>query len=95
MRINPVYKSVNRPLTILGVERRLFFFAAILGSATFNLFGSFLGGLLILGVLMIFGAWATRTDPKILYILMNSTKYKAQYCPVKFEPIKVRRQSID
>ena len=31
MRINHVYKSVNRPLTLLGVERRLFFFAAING----------------------------------------------------------------
>jgi hypothetical protein len=29
MRINHVYESVNRPLTLLGVERRLFFFTAL------------------------------------------------------------------
>ena len=34
-----VYRSLNKPLTIWGAERRLFFLAALMGAATFNFFG--------------------------------------------------------
>ena len=43
----PVYKAIHRTLTVCGVDRRLFFLALILGAATFNLFYSFLAGLLM------------------------------------------------
>lgn len=43
-RCNRVYKSMNRPLTILRAERRLFFVALISGAAVFNLMHSLLGG---------------------------------------------------
>jgi hypothetical protein len=36
----PVYKALHRPLTIWGVDRRLFFLSLLLGAATFNLFYS-------------------------------------------------------
>jgi hypothetical protein len=36
-RINPVFRALNTPLTLLGVERRLFFFALVMGAAVFNL----------------------------------------------------------
>ena len=45
--IAPVYKALHRPLTVCGVERRLFFLALLVGAATFNLFYSFLAGLLM------------------------------------------------
>jgi type IV secretory pathway TrbD component len=32
-RVNPVYRSISRPLTILGAERKLFFFAMCVGAA--------------------------------------------------------------
>ena len=35
-RINRVHRSLSRPLTILGAERKLFFFAMCLGAATKN-----------------------------------------------------------
>ncbi len=41
-----VYSSINRPLTIGGAERRLFFAAVVAGGATFAM-GSLLGGLLM------------------------------------------------
>ena len=44
---SPVYASINRPLTIGGADRRLFFVALVVGGATFTLFGSLLGGLLM------------------------------------------------
>ena len=95
MRINPVYKSVNRPLTLLGVERRLFFFAAMIGVATFNLMGSFLGGLLVFLALYLLAQWSNKNDPQMLRILLNSARYKPLYCPVKFSPVRVRRISHD
>lgn len=87
-RINSIYKAVNKPLTILGAERRLFFSALILGGATFNLVGSLLTGLLIFIVLLISAQWATKYDPQLLRILLNSTKFKRQYDPVKFHDVR-------
>jgi hypothetical protein len=39
-RVNPVFTAMNRPLTILGAERRLFFVALISGGAIFSLLHS-------------------------------------------------------
>src|ERR1700682_5534645 len=88
--MHPVYRSLNKPLTIAGAERRLFFLAVVIGGATFNLFGSFLGGLLMFAVLYILARWATVTDPQILRILLNSSKFRTQYDPAKrdFPPLE-------
>ena len=91
MQTNPLFRSLNRPLTILGAERKLFFFALILGACVFNLFSSLLGALGMFFALYLFARWATRTDPEILRFLLNSTKIRTQYDPMKFEPIEVRR----
>ena len=40
-----MHKSMNRPLTILGAERGLFFTALCAGAGVFNLLHSLLGGL--------------------------------------------------
>ncbi len=37
MQTNPVFRSLNRPLTILGAERKLFFFALVLGACVFKI----------------------------------------------------------
>ena len=76
---------MNKPLTIWGAERRLFFLAAILGGATFNFFGSLTGGLLMFGGLFLAARWATATDPEILRILLNSARFRTHYDPVKFD----------
>jgi type IV secretory pathway TrbD component len=92
-RINPVHRSLSRPLTILGAERKLFFFAMCLGAATFNLLGSLLGGLLMF-LLLYFGArWATATDPQILKLLLHAAKFRRQYDPAKFTPVAVVRSA--
>jgi len=59
----PVYKALLRPLTVCGVDRRLFFLALLLGASTFNLFYSFLAGLLMFVGLYGFALFATRRDP--------------------------------
>ncbi len=90
-RTNPVFRSLNRPLTILGVERKLFFFALLMGAGVFNLMKTLLGGILMFLLLYFIGRWATRTDPKILRFLLNSGRTKTQYDPMKFSPFEVRR----
>jgi type IV secretory pathway TrbD component len=90
-RINTVHRSLSRPLTILGAERRLFFFAMCLGAATFNLLGSLLGGILMFLLLYFLARWATKTDPQILTFLLTAGKLSNQYDPAKFSPISIRR----
>ena len=92
-RINLVHRSLSRPLTILGAERKLFFFAMCLGAATFNLLGSLLGGLLIFLLLYLVARWATATDPQILRLLFTAARLRRQYDPMKFTAVRVRRDS--
>lgn len=90
-RINPVQRSLSRPLTILGAERKLFFFAMCLGAGTFNLLGSLLGGLLMFLLLYSFARWATLTDPQILRLLLRAAKLRRRYDPMKLTPVTVIR----
>ena len=88
---HPVYKSLNKPLTIWGAERRLFFLAMIMGAGTFNFFGSLISGLLMFLTLYFLARWATATDPQILRILLNSSKFRTQYDPGKRAEFTFRR----
>jgi len=90
-RINMVHRSLSRPLTILGAERKLFFFAMCVGAGTFNLLDSLLGGVLMFLLLYFFARWTTKTDPQILRFLLTSPKLRTQYDPAKFSPISIRR----
>ena len=91
MHRNPVFRSLNRPLTILGAERKLFFFALVMGACVFNLLNSLAGAVGIFFALYLFARWATQTDPQILHFLLNSTRVRRQYDPMKFEALQVRR----
>src|SRR6266851_7758882 len=90
-RVNMVYRSLSRPLTILGAERKLFFFAMCIGAGTFNLLNNLLGGVLMFLLLYFFARWATQTDPQILRFLLTSSKLRTQYDPAKFSPVSIRR----
>ena len=79
----PVYKALHRPLTICGVDRRLFFLALLLGAATFNLFYSFLAGVLMFVGLYGFALWAKNRDPEMLRILLASARHRDRYDPGK------------
>ncbi len=79
----PVYKALHRTLTICGVDRRLFFLALIMGAATFNLFYSFLAGLLVCAALYLFALWATTHDPQMLRILLSSARFRTRYDALK------------
>ena len=85
----PVYKALHRPLTVCGVDRRLFFFALLMGAATFNVFYSFAAGLLIAMVLYLFGLWATHRDPEMLRILLASSGFRRRYDAAKHTPFTI------
>ena len=79
----PVYKAVHRTLTVCGVDRRLFFLALLMGAATFNLFYSFLAGLLTFGALYVFALWTTKRDPQMLQILLASSRVRSRFDAAK------------
>jgi type IV secretory pathway TrbD component len=78
-----VHKALHRPLTVCGVDRRLFFLALTMGAATFNLFYSLLAGLLMFIALYGFSLWATTHDPDMLRILLSSSRFRSRYDPLK------------
>jgi type IV secretory pathway VirB3-like protein len=90
--LQPVYKSLNRPLTIWGAERRLFFLALMLGAGVFNFFGSVVGGLVVFGTLTVAARWITVTDRQLLRIVANAGNRCPQYDAITFHPVTVRRR---
>lgn len=89
-RVSPVFKAMNRPLTVLGSERRLFFVALISGGAIFSLLHSLLGGIGLFTVDVIIARIATKHDVEILRVLFNSGKFRRRYDPMKWEPTEIR-----
>ena len=88
-----VYKALHRPLTVWGVERRLLFLALLLGAAAFNLFYSFLAGLLLFVSLYGCAWWATARDPEMLRILLSSSRARRRFDPGKHVRVDVEGRS--
>ena len=84
------HKALHRTLTIFGVDRRLFFLAMLLGAATFNLFYSFLAGLLMFVAFYVFAWWATQRDPEMLKILLSSSRARRRFDPARHNVFTVR-----
>jgi hypothetical protein len=42
-------------------------------------------------LLYVLARWATQTDPQILRFLLTAARLRAQYDPMKFSPVRVRR----
>src|SRR5262245_51765481 len=89
----PVYRSVHRPLTVCGVERRLFFLALLVGAATFNLFYSFLAGCLLFAVVYGVAFWSAAHDPQSLAILLRSGRHRTRYDPARRDGLTLWRAS--
>ena len=88
-RVSQVFKAMNRPLTVFGAERRLFFVALISGGAIFSLLHSLLGGIGLFIVGVIVARIATKHDVEILRVLFNSGKFRRRYDPMKWEPTAI------
>lgn len=83
----PVYRSLHRPLTVCGVDRRLFFLALLVGAAAFNLFYSFLAGCLLFSALYTFAWVSTTRDPQMLQILLRSGQSRQRYDAAKHDRV--------
>ncbi len=88
----PVYKALHRPLTLCGVDRRLFFLALLVGVAAFNLFYSFLAGCLLFGALYGVARWSTVHDPQLLQILLRAGQSRRRYDAAQHAPFVVEVQ---
>ena len=84
-----VYKVLHRPLTVWGVDRRLFFLALMMGAAMFNLFYSFLAAVVTFASLYACARWSTTRDPQMLRILLSSSRFRTRYDAAKHTPVRL------
>jgi type IV secretory pathway TrbD component len=87
----PVYKALHRPLTVCGVDRRLFFLALLVGAAAFNLFYSLLAGCLVTSLIYATARWSTAHDPQMLQIVLRAGRARTRYDAAKPVPGAPRR----
>jgi type IV secretory pathway VirB3-like protein len=83
MRRSPVYKAINKPLTILGCDRRLFFAAMTISAALWNVFNTLLGAVVAAVAALFVGRLVTATDPQLPRIVLNSGKFAPEFDPFK------------
>jgi type IV secretory pathway TrbD component len=81
---NPAYRALNVPMTIGGVERRMFALAMMGGLLVLIAF-SMTAGALTFGLLFLTGRWATKQDPQLPLILVAARRFRNSYDPVKRE----------
>ena len=84
-----MYKALHRPLTLCGVDRRLFFLSLLAGVIAFNLFYSFLAGCLLFAALFVCARWSTVHDPQLLQVLLRAGQSARRYDAAKHLPFAV------
>ena len=75
--------ALSRPLTILGVERRLFVLAAAMSLALFNATKTLLPAALAFACLYAAGRWLSAADPRALRVLSAARGRPRRYDPGK------------
>jgi type IV secretory pathway VirB3-like protein len=84
--INPVFRGLNRPMLILGIDRRLFFVLLTFSFALFVVMSALLSSLLLFILLWSGAKLARSIDPQFFQIALNSRRQAARYDPAKFSP---------
>lgn len=78
----PVYKALNRPLTILGIERRVFgMVMTVTLTVIFGLDRFFIGLLVVGPSLLVLAHQLTKDDPKLPFIYHHATRFKRRQDP--------------
>ena len=80
----PGYAALNRPLMVLGVERRAFLLVATLALAIWNATGSLATGAVVFAAGYGAGRLAGRRDPEMLAVLRAAARYPARFDPGKW-----------
>ncbi len=78
------YAALNRPLTVLGVERRLFLLGATLAVAVWNATASLAAGGLVFAGCYGAGWLVGRKDPAMLAVLRAAARNPARFDPGKW-----------
>ena len=76
-------RSLARPLTVMGCERRVFILSAMFGAAAFNALNSLPVGLLLFALGYVVGWFGTRNDPHMLFVARAAATAKVRYDPAK------------
>jgi type IV secretory pathway VirB3-like protein len=84
--INPVFRALNRPLLVLGVERKLFFLVLISSFALFVVTSALLPSLILFVLLWSGAKMARNIVPQFVRIALNSRQQAVRYDPAKFSP---------
>ncbi|MYA99163.1 hypothetical protein F4X90_05695 [Candidatus Poribacteria bacterium] len=92
MRTWTGYPALNRPLTLLGVERRWFVLSATTSVALWNALDSLLITAVVFATLWAAGVFAWKKDPAMLMILKHGSRFRAVYDPGKWDdhPWRIR-----
>jgi type IV secretory pathway TrbD component len=88
-RTNPVYRAVNKPLTVGGVERRMFGIVMIGGLLVLIAFGM-TGAAITFGLLFVTARWATKEDYQLPRIVMTARRFRSVYDPARREWYMIR-----
>ena len=81
MQTRPVFRSLNKPMTLLGVERRMFFFVLIVAFLLFQLSDTLMPAVVLFVILRVGARGLTQADPQLMRVLMNSTRFQSRYDP--------------
>jgi len=87
VRISPVFRSINKPMTHMGVERD-FFYYVVLGVPAFiflmwkDWWGIAASGIAF-GFFLNVGRWLTAKGPSYLKIMQRASRLKKSYDPIK------------
>lgn len=94
-RRNVVWKVMNRRLTILGIERGMFFTSVLLGYTVWTFYEHLPLALGTFVLVALMARWATAEDPEMLRLLLSSGRFRASYDPLKWtDPtVTVRRNA--
>ena len=76
-------RSLSRPLTILGCERKVFILSATFGATIFNALNSFLLGLLLFAIGYAVGWYGTQRDPHMMTVAQAAATARTRYDPAK------------
>jgi type IV secretory pathway TrbD component len=88
-RTSPTYRAINKPLTVGGVERRMFGLAMLGGLLVLMAFGM-TGAAITFTLLFFVARWATREDARLPQILLAAQRFRRLYDPAKRDWYPIR-----
>lgn len=90
MTSRSTYKVLNRTLTVMGIEKRIYYTILALSGATYFSIHQWKTTLALFVIGEFLGFLATRADDKFLDVWRRVLRVKSSYDPIKHEAFSVR-----